>query len=65
MFGPTGPGGGAPLSGWTGSGGVGDYTINLSFVSAVPVPGGMLLAGIGIVALALFSRYKGRLLKSA
>lgn len=60
LFGPTGPGGGATISGYTGlegTSGRGTYTINLTgaeFVSssvAIPEPATALLAGAGLVGL--------------
>jgi hypothetical protein len=58
IYGPTGPGGGSPLSGWMGTGGSGTYTIDLEGAvgSAVPEPGTLLLLGSGISALVVRRR---------
>jgi hypothetical protein len=58
IYGPTGPGGGSPLSGWNGAGFAGGaYTINLEGAgSAVPEPGTLLLLGGGISALVVRRR---------
>jgi hypothetical protein len=61
MFGPTGPGGSQPLSGWQGLGTGGYYRIALEGVdgsSVVPEPGTLLLVGSGLSALALSRRRK-------
>jgi hypothetical protein len=48
VFGPTGPGGGSPVTGWTGSGATGSYTISLTGAGAwaVPAPGAIALLGL-------------------
>ena len=56
VFGATGPGAGSPVSGWTGGGGTGAYTITLTGAQfAVPEPGSVvLLAGIvGLIGRAI------------
>jgi len=52
VFGPTGPGGAGAITGWDGSGGTGDYAIDLE-LQPVPEPAtlflfGSALAGIGM-----------------
>ncbi len=47
VFGPTGPGGASPITGWTGAGVIGDYTITLTgatFCSPPPVGGVTVLS---------------------
>lgn len=55
-FGPTGPGGNLPLSGYSGAGGAGTYAIRLTgtdFAGAmIPEPGTIALVGIGLLPLA-------------
>ena len=53
VHGPTGPGGASPLSGWSGTGDEGTYSIALrgAEFAAVPEPGTMAVLGIGAVAL--------------
>jgi hypothetical protein len=47
--GPTGPGGGSPLSSWIGSTGTAsEYTIKLTGAAHIPAPGAILLGGIGV-----------------
>jgi hypothetical protein len=50
VFGPTGPGGGNPVSYWAGGTGVGgEYTIELTGASyVIPAPGAILLGSIGL-----------------
>jgi hypothetical protein len=53
VVGPTGPGGGLALTGWTGGGsGAGTYTIALTGTSLVPEPGSWALFGLGAAVLA-------------
>lgn len=53
VHGPTGPGGGSPLSGWTGTPARGDYRLALTGVEycEIPAPGALALVGLaGLVA---------------
>ncbi len=50
-FGPTGPGGGQPLSGWTEAGSTGTYTIRLTGAAPIPEPGTLALLGTGALSL--------------
>jgi len=50
VFGPTGPGGGSPLTGWTGAGASFGYTITLTGARFVPGPASLAL--LGLVGLA-------------
>ncbi len=52
VFGPTGPGGGSAITGWTGVGGTGTYSIALTGVG-VPEPATLLLLGIGLLGFGL------------
>jgi hypothetical protein len=45
--GPTGPGGGSALTGWSGTGGAGTYEIRFTGTDAVPAPGALALLGLG------------------
>jgi hypothetical protein len=56
VFGPTGPGGALPISGWSGSGGTGTYTINLTGASFVPEPGSAALLGVSLLLLGFLRR---------
>jgi hypothetical protein len=57
VFGPTGPGGGSPVSNWSaGGGGSGTYTINLTAAQAVPEPTAMFLVGTGLIGWAARQR---------
>ena len=60
VFGPTGPGGGSPIAGYTGSTAAGGaYTITLTgavFASAIPEPVSSLLVGCGLIGLGLLYR---------
>jgi hypothetical protein len=64
VVGPTGPGGGSPLTGWTNtfpaaSGGA--YTITLTGAKfATPEPGSLALYGIGTLGLITLFRWKRR-----
>jgi len=50
--GPTGPGGGSAITGWSGSGfSGGEYTIFLTGASAVPEPATMGLLSLGVLSL--------------
>ncbi len=62
QYGPTGPGGALPVTGWSGGGGTGSYTIELRGASsaAVPEPSSMVLIGGGLAALGLLRRRAGR-----
>jgi MYXO-CTERM domain-containing protein len=46
IFGPTGPGGGSPVTGWTAAGASGTYTIALTGVRAAPGPASLALIGL-------------------
>lgn len=58
---PTGPGAGNPLSGWSGGGTAGTYTISFrsatAAVGSVPEPASIALLGLGLAGLG-FSRRK-------
>jgi hypothetical protein len=58
LFGPSGPGGGQAISGWSGSGGDGTYTIELRGACAAPEPGSLALLATG--ALPLLRRLRRR-----
>ncbi len=58
VVGPTGPGGGSPITGYSGTSGTGSYTINLTgaqFVdggAAIPEPATLLLLGTRLAGVA-------------
>jgi len=60
VYGPTGPGGGNPVSYWNGTGWQkGSYTIDLTGVAypaAAPAPGAVLLTGLGICLIGWLKR---------
>ena len=62
VFGPTGPGGGSPVIGWSGDGGSGFYTIRLTGASGwtsgrvIPEPSALAAFGIGLGTLLFFGR---------
>jgi hypothetical protein len=53
LVGPTGPGGGQPVSGYTGTGGTGTYAIRLTGAefAVIPEPGTLTLLGAGALGL--------------
>lgn len=57
-FGPTGPGGGSPISGWQGFGSTGSYAVDLQ-LNPVPEPATLLLFGTTAAGLGL-ARWRQR-----
>jgi len=57
VHGPTGPGGGSPLSSWIGStGAASEYIIELTGAAHIPAPGAILLGGIGVCLVSWLRR---------
>ena len=58
VTGPTGPGGGQPISGYTGTGGTGSYAISLTGAefAVIPEPGTLTLLGTGALGLFAYGR---------
>ncbi len=57
VFGPTGPGGAAPITGWAGAGSTGTYNIHLTGANfGVPVPGTVLLVATGLLGVGTLRR---------
>jgi len=58
VYGPSGSGGGSPLSGWTGGGDTGSYTVSFTGAQAVetPEPSTTLFISIGLAVLVLSYR---------
>jgi hypothetical protein len=67
VFGPTGPGGANPISGYGGAGSAtGTYTINLTGAAAtVPEPSSLLLLGIGVGCAAALGYRRRKRVKAA
>lgn len=58
VFGPTGPGGGSPITGWQGLGSTGTYAVDLQ-LNPVPEPATLLLFGTTAAGLGL-ARWRQR-----
>lgn len=59
VYGPTGPGGGSPITGWSGAGGTGTYTIDVQ-LEPVPEPATLLLFGTALAGIGGIARRRQR-----